>query len=284
MDTFLNHHKCLPAHFKKTAELVAFMVAKDLQPAAIVDEEGFKRLLSFLEPGYVVPSSVHIMDDVGRKYTIAKEKLKRIFAENTTKFFLTTNIWTSFANDAYISLTVHFIDDCWKMRSYTMATYSFPEQHAGDNMEKLKEIVSEYEIDNNSIFAIVHDQGSNFQWAGWILEDHKQWISVNCTAHCLHLCVIEGFGISDVAQALSAAKAVVKHFHHSARATEELQKRQESMNQPKQKLINDCKTKWNSTFYMLESLLQNWWSISAVLADETVTRVEHKRLDLTTAQ
>ena len=107
---------------------------------------------------------------------------------------------------------------------------------------------------------------------------------MNCATHCLQLCVIEGFSISVVAQALSAAKAEVKHFHHSARATEELQKRQESMNQPKQKLINDCKTRWNSTFYMFESLLQNRWPISAVLADETVTRVEHRRLDLTTAQ
>ena len=56
------------------------------------------------------------------------------------------------------------------------------------------------------------------------------------------------------------------------------------MNQPKQKLMNDCKTRWNIMFYMFQSLLQNRWPISAVLADETVTRVEHRRLDLTTAQ
>ena len=35
---------------------------------------------------------------------------------------------------------------------------------------------------------------------------------------------------------------------------------------------------------MSHVLLQNGWPISAVLADETVTRVEHRRLDLTTAQ
>ena len=57
------------------------MIAKDLRPAAIVEGVGFKRLLSFLEPGYVVPSSVHLMDVVHRKYTMAKEKLKRILAE-----------------------------------------------------------------------------------------------------------------------------------------------------------------------------------------------------------
>ena len=52
-----------------------------------------------------------------------KEELKQILAENKTKFSLTTDIWISFANDAYISLTRHFIDKCWEMKSYTLATY-----------------------------------------------------------------------------------------------------------------------------------------------------------------
>ena len=73
------------------------------------------------------------------------------------------------------------------MKSYTLATYSFPEQHTSDNiLEKLKEVVSEYQIDDNKKFAIVHDQGSNFQLVGGLfLEDNKQWKSVNCAAHCL---------------------------------------------------------------------------------------------------
>ena len=125
-------------------------------------------------------------------------------------------------------LTTHFIDDCWQMKSYTLATYSFSEQHTGDNIvEKLKEVVSEYNIDDNSIFAIVHDQGSNFQLAGHLLEDGKQWKSMNCAAHCLQLCVIEGFSTNTIAQALAAAKTLVKHFHHSARVTEGLRKTRE---------------------------------------------------------
>ena len=68
-------------------------------------------------------------------------------------------------------------------------------------MKKLKEVVSEYETDDNNIFAIIHGQRSNFQQPRHLLEDDKQWISVNCAAHCLQLCVIEGFSISAVAQA-----------------------------------------------------------------------------------
>ena len=60
------------------------------------------------------------------------------------------------------------------MKNYTHATYSFPQQHTGNNLvEKLKEVVSEYDIDDNSIFTVVHDQESNFQQAGHLLEDDK---------------------------------------------------------------------------------------------------------------
>ena len=45
--------------------------------------------------------------------------------------------------------------------------------------------------------------------------------SINCVAHCLQLCVNEGFSIITIAQALAATKTLVKHFHHSALATEE---------------------------------------------------------------
>ena len=97
-------------------------------------------------------------------------------------------------------------------------------------------------MNDNNVVAIVHDKGSDFQRAGRVVAEEKQWKSVNCATHCLQLCVIEGFGISAIAQALNAAKSLVKHFHHSSRATEELHKRQESMNKPRRKLINECKT------------------------------------------
>ena len=101
------------------------------------------------------------MEIVRRKFATAKERLEEILSTNEA---LTTDIWTSLSNGAYISLTVHFVDNSWEMKSYTLGTYPFSEQYTGDNIvEKLKEVISEYKIKDNSIIAIVHDQGSNFQ-------------------------------------------------------------------------------------------------------------------------
>ena len=129
-----------------------------------------------------------------------------------------------------------------------------------------------------------HAQASRDYRIGLLLKDRSDPIPISRKSCRYMVKPITDPIIGATLQALAAAKALVKHFHHSARATEELRKKQESMNQPTHKLVNECKTRWNSTFYMCQSLLQNRWPVSAVIADESVTRVEHRRLDLSNAQ
>ena len=46
------------------------------------------------------------------------------------------------------------------------------------------------------------------------------------------------------------------------------------------KLQQHCSTHWNSTLYMIQSLLHNRWPLTAVLADESVTRRQYRYLEL----
>ena len=91
-------------------------------------------------------------------------KLGETLSAIESKYGITTDIWTSFSNNAYTSLTLHFIDNSWELISYALAIYPFPEQHTGNNMvKKLKEVIMEYIITDDKVMAIVHDQESNFQ-------------------------------------------------------------------------------------------------------------------------
>ena len=54
------------------------------------------------------------------------------------------------------------------------------------------------------------------------------------------------------------------------------------MTKPYKKLIQDCPTRWNSTFYMVECLMELRWPIS--VSDDSVTRVSDKGLNLTSSQ
>ena len=172
-----------------------------------MEGDGFKALLKFIEPGYKVPSATHI--------THVVQKLK----EDALSLAITSDIWTSCANDAYISLTAHFISADWQMVSCVLATSPFPEQHTGVNTaEKLKQIVISYGIDMKRVRALVHDQGSNMELSAAILEEKFSCESLSCAAHRLHLCIQEGLEVCAIAGAVGAAKKLVGHFRHSARA------------------------------------------------------------------
>ena len=167
-----------------------------------------------------------------------------------------------------------------------LATAPFPEHHTAVNIvDKVKQVVEEYNIDINCLLAVVHDQCSNMQLAGEMLcELSGNCQSLSCAAHCLQLCVEEGLAISSIAQAIGAAKKLVSHFRHSALAAIiELKKRLEAMSIVPKKLQQHCVTRWNSTLYMIQSLLHNRWPLTAVLADDTVTRWQYRYLELSSA-
>ena len=50
---------------------------------------------------------------------------------------LTTDLWTSNATKAYLTVTAHYIDDNWRMVSQVLQTREMPEQHTGVNGFKL---------------------------------------------------------------------------------------------------------------------------------------------------
>ena len=80
---------------------------------------------------------------------------------------MTTNIWTSCANDTYISVTAHFITDGWKLVSCVLGTYPFLGHHTAINtVDKLKEVIQDYDLTMGQVKAPIHDQASNMKLTG----------------------------------------------------------------------------------------------------------------------
>ena len=94
----------------------------------------------------------------------------------------------------------------------------------------------------------------------------------------------DGLKINAIARLVGASRKLVYHFKHSTFATATLANRQKSMSMPVKKLVQDCATRWNSTYYVLERTVETRWPISAVLSDDKVTKQSDRYLDLKNEQ
>jgi len=96
-----------------------------------------------------------------------------------------------------------------------------------------------------------------------VLACEANLVDLGCYIHTLQLIVVEGLNAQQVViNTIATAHSIVGHFRHSVKATEQLKKTQELLNSgsnphlPVHKLIQDVSTRWDSTFYMLERLIE----------------------------
>ena len=282
---FSTRSRCSEARSKQITELIVDTVILDMHPMRLVEGTGFLKLMNYLEPSYKVPSAMHISKLVHQRHKAAQEKLKIILERNASDISLTTDIWTSVANEAYITVSAHFLSQDWNLYSVVLTTGAFPERHTGIVISrKLIEIAEQFGIEEK-VSCIVHDQASNMILSMDISLDEKEWSSLRCCAHCLQLCVNAGLtSVTIIDRPISAAKKLVAHFRHSVVASEALKKQQQQMGVEQKRLIQSCVTRWSSCYEMLSRLLEMRWPISAVLSDDSVPNRSDSYLDLKSEQ
>ena len=101
----------------------------------------------------------------------------------------------------------------------------------------------------------------------------------------LQLAVNAGFAIQEVKDLVTACGKLVKFFKKSSLATYSMESAQDRFKVKKHRLIQSCKTRWNSVYEMLQRLHEQKQCILAVLSDRNVvTPSKEESLSLSTAQ
>lgn len=262
-----------PSHLSRKSEqitnLVTLMIAQDMLPLSFVENDGFRKLLKFLCPQYQPVCRNTIKSRLIYLYNRVKTDLKKKL-ECFENVVLTTDTWTSRSTTSYITVTAHAIEESWKPFSCTLTTEEMSEHHTAENIkERLINIMQEWSI-TDKVFAIVHDNAQNITKA-ILLNRDIFGDSVPCFAHSLQLCVQKGLSSSkDIELLLKVCRDVVSHFHYSNLAAACLKRKQELLGLKTHKLIQSVKTRWNSTYYMLERLSEQREAVLAVLSDRSV--------------
>lgn len=239
------------------------MIVADYQPLSLVENVGYIEYTKKLQPLYSIPSRKVLTSKLlPQEYNVILLKIKSILL-NVNDLSITTDMWTSDSNKSYITVTCHFIFDD-QLYSPVIATKDVSDRHTGQNIAAtLTNIFNEWNI-ANKIITVVSDNGSNIKNA---INEHLLKHHHPCVAHTLNLSINEAInGNSDINQILKKCRTIVGYFKHISKATEKLKDFHLQMNLPPLKVKQDVPTRWNSSFIMMERLVNIKAPLSATMS------------------
>lgn len=240
----------------------------DMQPFSVVEDRGFQKFVRILNPAYQLPSRKYISNTLlpalyEEKYNLVQEVVK-----NVRSVEVTTDCWTSINTESFMAVTIHFINDNFKAQSVLLECSSYPEAHTSVNLAaELQRITSLWGLENKILLA-VSDNAASIQKA--IKEDLK-WRHFGCFAHTINLIVQNSLKI--VSPIVSKVRTLVAHFKRSSKATLKFIEVQKQAGREPKKLLQDVVTRWNSTFYMLDRILELEEEVRTTMALLNVTNL-----------
>ncbi|CAK1592037.1 unnamed protein product [Parnassius mnemosyne] len=261
------------AKARKYHYLIAEMIALDNEPLSIVEKTGFTRLLEQALPRYKLPSRTYITQNIipdiyDRIYEKIKNNMSSAFAISVT-----SDIWTCLHNNAsFLSFTAHWVSPEFKLEHGVLAMKPFLGSHSGENIAKeLNTVANCWDLEHSKIHLFIHDSGANMVKGVRLVE----YDFARCFIHTLQRAINESLKAQvEVTTMIASGRRLVTHFNHSGLAQEKLLAIQKELNLPEHQLVQDISTRWNSTFYLMERLLEQKRAISLFVADhDTLTNL-----------
>lgn len=238
------------------------MIVKEYHPFSIVENKEFRNLIKMLNPSYVIPSRKTITQSlIPQMYEMTIDKT-RDQLNDVSAVCITTDGWTSINNQSFIAVTAHFIDpkNETQLSSVLLGCNGFDEKHTSDNLSKfLRNTIDEWKLSDKLVGA-VSDNAANIKAA--LVKCN--WRYLSCFAHSINLIVQSS--LKCIEPILDKVKEIVRFFKKSSHALAKLHELQKQTGYPTLKLKQDCPTRWNSSYDMVDRMISIKEPIIASLA------------------
>ena len=179
-------------------------------------------------------------------------------------------MWTSSTGAPYMVVTAHWVNNEWNLKHAIIAFQRLPHPHTGIQIQNATfKILQDFSIATKAL-AITIDNGSNQVAAMRLLSEQllkELYIDFNvirCGAHTIALVV--NAGLNNFKSIVDKVRAFVVEIRKSPKKEQELSTLAKNQNIKYKKLIRDVKTRWNSTYSMLDAFLENKAIINAMVS------------------
>uniref|UniRef100_A0A7M4F2J3 BED-type domain-containing protein n=1 Tax=Crocodylus porosus TaxID=8502 RepID=A0A7M4F2J3_CROPO len=253
------------ARASEITQSIGEMLAVDVQPFSLVERPGFRRLMALLAPSYQVPTHTTFSRTVVPSlYEACKEHLREELRKAGPQVALhfTSGIWSSRGDHAYLSLTGHWHDKSGRRWALLQAEVMDESHTATEIMGAMNHLMQEWLVGQGELTRgfMVTDNETNMVKA---VHD-ANFVGICCVAHKFHLTVRDalegdraaGDGASPTSKLISKCRKVAGYFHRSVKGGKMLRDKQAELNIPQHKIMQDVETRWNSTYLMLERLME----------------------------
>ena len=192
----------------------------DFLPYSFVEDKGYIELMHQLEPHYEIlhrtTFSRFVIPSIYKEVEQQVESKLTNVQQSKSKLVLTTDMWTSEANDAYFGLICHCLTANFELASLCLAVKHFTGRHTGANIAScFKQILSNNNIDQATASLVVTDNASNMD-----LELRlKKWSSRHYVGHTLQLIIDDGIKMSPgMQEMIKPPKTIVAFENHSTKS------------------------------------------------------------------
>uniref|UniRef100_A0A6M2EM71 BED-type domain-containing protein n=1 Tax=Populus davidiana TaxID=266767 RepID=A0A6M2EM71_9ROSI len=243
---------------------LARMIILHGYPLTMVEHVGFKRFVKNLQPLFEFVPNSSIEVSCMEFYLKEKQKVYEMINRLHGRINLAVEMWSSPENAEYMCLMAHYIDEDWKLQQKILNFVTLDSSHTEDVLsEVIINCLMEWDVEYK-LFAMTFDDCSTDDDIVLRIKDrisqnrpllsNGQLFDVRSAVHVLNLIVKDAMEtFQEVTEKVRGSVSYVKSSQVIQGKFNDIAQQIGISSQ--RNLILDSSTRWNSTYFMLETVI-----------------------------
>ncbi len=234
------------------------MIVTTLQPLEITEDKNFQGFVKTLKPSLQIPRTPVVRSQLLGIYSEKEEELRSIL-DSADDIVLTCELWSSRAEDSYLTVGCHFVDIHGKLKSYILKTTSlFGDESAANIQHQLSTIMEAWRV-REKVHSVVRAGMPQMK------KVQTKWTHMPCFADTLNVVFKELMSGDELSNVLRKCQNIVRFFKYDSEAERMLRDFQNCLEMEQKELIMYSGDRWLPWLDMLERLIQQYKAMEMVL-------------------